>query len=500
MRLGAERRAADAPARRSGIPAALIAAGAALLLLAALALLAGRARAAEPAKGGSAGRGAAAAEKAPAASTETGASREVAVTVYNENLGVVKDQRTFDVASGLSELKFTDVASSIDPTSVHLRPLGKGPLDILWQDYRFDLVSTDKLLEKYVDQPVEVATKDDQLRRGTLLSYDPASLVLQDAAGGLLLLNRAEVRQVSLRELPKGLLTRPTLVWRLRAGSGGAQPLEVSYMTGGMSWHAEYVAVIDESATSLDLQGWASVENRSGATYPDARIKLIAGTVHRAPPPRGPIRPEFEMMAKAAPAMEERGFFEYHLYEVPQRATLAQNEVKQLGLLQASGIRCEKKFTYDGASDAQHVNVTLEFQNSEAAGLGLPLPEGVVRVFQRDRDGSLELAGEDRIQHTPRNETVRLSVGSAFDITPERKQTETVRVTPRVTETSFEITLRNHKKEAVDVTVVEHAYGDWEIVKSSQPARKKDATTFEFTLRCPPEAPQTLTYTVRTKS
>jgi hypothetical protein len=495
MRLGAERRGGEAaPARRFTHAAALIAAGAALLLLAALALLAVRAEAAEPAKPG-------AATKPTAASTETGGAREVAVTVYNENLGVVKDQRAFNIASGLSELRFTDVASSIDPTSVHLRPLGKGSLDILWQDYRFDLVSTDKLLEKYLDQPVEVATKDDQVKRGTLLSYDPGSLVLQDAAGGLLLLGRGEVRQVSLRELPKGLLTRPTLVWRLRAASAGPQPLEVSYMTGGMNWHAEYVAVIDENAANLDLQGWASVENRSGATFPDAKIKLVAGAVHRAPAPRPPIRPQLEMAAqRGAAMMEERGFFEYHLYEVPQRATLAQNEVKQLGLLQAQGVHSTKKFAYDGSADAQHVNVTVEFENAEAAGLGMPLPEGVVRVFQRDRDGSLELAGEDRIQHTPKNETVRLAVGSAFDITPVRKQTDFHQITPRLLETTVEITLRNHKKEPVDVTVVEHAYGDWEIAKSSQPAKKKDATTFEFAVRCLPETPLILTYTVRTRS
>jgi hypothetical protein len=436
---------------------------------------------------------------AVAGSAEAPGDRDVAVSVYNENLGVVKDRRPFAIAKGESELMFTDVASSIDPTSVHLRSLGKAPIDILWQDYRFDLVSTDKLLEKYVDQAVEVATKDDQVRRGTLLSFDSGSLVLKDAAGGLSLISRAEVRQVSLKELPKGLLTRPTLVWRLRAGAAGTQPLEVSYMTGGMSWHAEYVAVIDEAATSLDLQGWASVENRSGATYPDAKIKLIAGAVHRAPPPRGPIRPLEGIALKAGVIAEERPFFEYHLYEVPMRATLAQNEVKQLGLLQAQGVRSVKEFTYDGAKDEKSVKVTLEFENTEAAGLGMPLPGGVVRVFQRDRDGSLELAGEDRIEHTPRGEKVRVDVGSAFDIAAERKQTDLKQISARVTEASFEITLRNHKKEPVDVTVVEHSYGDWEILKSSQEWKKKDATTFEFAAHCLPETPLTLTYTIRTR-
>ena len=437
---------------------------------------------------------------APGASAAAEGGREVAVTVYNENLGVVKDRRRFQVANGVSDLRFTDVASLIEPTSVHLRPLGKTSLEILWQDYRFDLVSTDKLLERYVDQPIEVSTKDDQMKRGTLLSYDPSSLVVQESGGGLTLLNRAEVRQIGLKEVPKGLITRPTLVWRVRSGGGGEQPLEVSYMTGGMGWHAEYVAVIDEAGSSLDLQGWASVENRSGATFDDAKIKLVAGSIHRAPPEYTP-QPLFERgVAASMMKVEERGFFEYHLYEVPLRATLANNEVKQLGLLQASSIKSTKKFTYDAQKDPKQVMVTVEFENATASGLGLPLPGGIVRVFQRDRDESLELAGEDRISHTPKNETVRLMVGGAFDIAAERKQTDTKQITARITETSFEITLRNHKAEAADVTVVEHAYGDWEIVNSTLPAKKKDATTFEFVARCAPEKPVTISYTLRTRS
>src|SRR6267143_25925 len=175
---------------------------------------------------------------APAA-TATVAGRDVAVTVYNENLGVVKDRRRFGIVGGVSELEFTDVASSIDPTSVHLRPLGKSDVEILSQDYRYDLVSTDKLLERYVDQPIDVATKDDQVKHGSLLAFDPTSLVIQDAAGGLSLLNRAEVRQVGLKEVPKGLITRPTLVWRVHSDSGGPHDLEGSYMTAAGNWHAE---------------------------------------------------------------------------------------------------------------------------------------------------------------------------------------------------------------------------------------------------------------------
>ena len=441
-------------------------------------------------------------KKEPAPATEkTAAARDVAVTVYNDNLGVVKDRRPFTLAAGISDLRFTDVASSIDPTSVHLRALGRSPIEILWQDYRYDLVSTEKLLGRYVDQPIEVSTKDDQIRKGTLLSHDAGSLVLQDPAGGLTLLNRGEVRQVGLKELPKGLITRPTLVWRLRADAAGEQPLEVSYMTGGLAWHAEYVAVLDASETNLDLQGWASVVNRSGATYDEARIKLVAGSIHRAQAPRPEMYSDMRAVKGiGAMEMQERTFFEYHLYEVPLRATLSNNEVKQLGLLHATGVKAAKRFTYDANRDNDNVLVTIEFENAQASGLGMPLPEGVARIFKRDTDGSLELAGEDRIKHTPKNERVRMSVGNAFDIGVERKQNDFRQVTPRITEQSFEIVLRNHKSESVDVTISEHTGGDWELVKQSHPSTKKDATTFEFVVRCAPEKPVTVTYTLRTRS
>jgi hypothetical protein len=270
-----------------------------------------------------------------------------------------------------------------------------------------------------------------------------------------------------------------------------------------MDWHAEYVAVVEESGSSLELQGWASVENRSGATYENARLKLIAGTIHRAPQQQGPMPYDggIRAMAKmeSAGQLEQRGFFEYHLYELPQRATLANNEVKQVGLLHAKGVKSVRKFTYDGAVDQDHVQVRMEFMNDAASGLGMPLPEGIIRAFQRDTDGSLELVGEDRIQHTPKGQTVRVTVGSAFDIVAERKQTDVRQISGKVNESSYEITLTNHRKDAVDVTVIEHAYGDWEIARSSVPHKKKDSQTFEFTVRCDPEKPVTVAYTVRTR-
>ena len=440
-----------------------------------------------------------AAAELPAA-TEVAGGREVGVTVYNDNLGVVKDRRRVSVPGGASEVRFQGVASMIDPTSVHLRPLGGRDLDVIWQDYRFDLLSTDKLLDRCLEQAVEVSTKDDQVRRGTLLSYDEGSLVLRDTSGGIVIVNRAEVRQVALKDLPRGLTPRPTLVWRVQSPSSGEQPLEATYLTSGMNWHAEYVVQLEPGGASLALQGWASVENRSGAAYEDAKIKLVAGTIHRANQPPGPVPYAAAMTMDRMAKVEERPLSEYHVYELPMAATLQNDAVKQIGLMEASSVKATRKFTYDPSKDAEHVMVSEEFENASSNSLGMPLPGGVVRVFQRDKDGSLELLGEDRIDHTAKNETVRVAVGGAFDIGVERKQTDLKQVTPRVNETAFEVTLRNHRPEAVDVTVVDHAYGDWDILDSTIPVKKKDATTFEFLVHCSPEKPVTLSYRLRTRS
>jgi hypothetical protein len=431
----------------------------------------------------------------------TSRTRDLAVTVYNDNLGLVKDRRTVTLSRGASEIMYTDVAAQLDPTSVHIRAAGKGSFEVLSQDYRNDFAGTDRLLERYLDRRIEVRLKGADVRRGTLVAVDPASLVVRTGEGALSVLNRTEVQEIALVADAGPSASGPTLTWRVRAAAAGAQPVEVSYLTGGLTWHAEYVAVQDEAGSSLDLSGWATVENSSGETYENARLKLIAGAIHRAAGPRPPMPYETMMRADAmvGQKLAERGFSEYHLYELPDRATLANQSVKQLGLLQARAVPVTRKFVYDSQKNAEQVMTTLEFKNEAAAGIGMPLPAGIVRVYQRDRDGALEFTGEDRIAHTAKNETARVAVGGVFDVAVERKQTEFNQISPRETETTVEVTLRNHRDKAIDVTVVEHAWGDWEIVKSSHPAKKKDATSFEFAVRCPPEQPVTVRYTLRTR-
>jgi hypothetical protein len=430
-------------------------------------------------------------------------ARDVAVTVYNDNLGLVKDRRTVAVPRGGGEVQFTGVAALLDPTSVHLRALGNHSLDVSWQNYRNDVATTERLLQRYLNRPIEVRMKGSDVRRGTLLSFDASSLVVRASGGGVSVLSRGETQEIALAGGDNDFAAGPTLVWRVGSSSDRSVPVEVSYLTSGLTWHAEYVAVQDEAGTSMDLQGWATVENTSGETYESAKVKLVAGSVHRATVSRPPMPYETMMRADAmagAAKLQERGFDEYHLYELPDRATIGNNEVKQLGLMRARGVKTTRKYVYEADKNADHVMTTLEFQNEGASGMGIPLPAGVVRVYQRDTDGSLEFTGEDRIEHTAKNETARVDVGAVFDVAVERKQTDFKQISRTETETTVEITLRNHRSKAIDVTVLEHGYGDWEIVQSSLPATKKDATSFEFSARCAPERPTTVSYTLRTRA
>ena len=432
-----------------------------------------------------------------APSPEVGKQRDLAVSVYNDTLALIRDRRRFSLKSGTSELRYTDVAATIEPTSVRLRPTGKRDIEILSQDFRYDLATADGLLDRYRDREVEVVTTNDQIKRATLLSYDATSVVLRETPGTVLVMNRAEIRQIALREPAEGLVTRPTLLWRVRSNGSGEEPLELSYLANSISWRADYVATLEPSMRSLDLQGWASIENHSGTTFENAKLDLVAGSIHRAGQPPMPMMDRgVAASAKMSEQFQERSFSEYHVYELPQRVTLANGELKQLGLLEAPGVKSTPRYVYDAQRDDRHVIATVQFANT-GGSLERPIPQGTVRLYQKDKDGSLRLIGEDQVPHTAVRDTVRLTIGTAFDVTAERRQTEQQQVTPRVLENAVEITLSNQKAEAIDVAGVEHSWGDWSITESSHKWRKVDATTFEFVVRCPPGKPVTLTYRLR---
>jgi hypothetical protein len=430
------------------------------------------------------------------------AGRSLALTIYNNDLALVKDSREISLRGGPEELRFTDVAAQIDPTSVHFQSLpDASAVRILEQNFQYDLIGPDRLLQKYLDSSLDVLMKDGKLHSGKLLSYDGSGIVLQEA-DRLVSLERGQVQELHYGALPGGLVTRPTLAWQVEGKSGRTQS-ELSYLTTGISWHAEYVAVANAASTEMNLSGWVSLDNHSGASYADATLKLVAGDVRRVGD-EPVMRPQYDkmvMMAEraAAPQFQEEGFFEYHLYTLTRPATVADREIKQLALFPDTRVKCRKVYTYDGSQGAAKVRVTLEAKNSESEGLGMPLPKGKVRVYQEDNSHALQFAGEDRIDHTPKDEHIRLYVGDAFDIVGERKQTQTTRISDRVTESSYEIKVRNHKAEAITVVIAEHAWGDWSIIRSSVESHKKDTSNFEFTVPVAKDGEAVVTYTIRTQ-
>ena len=444
----------------------------------------------------------------------------VELTVYNQNIALVRDTRSFDLGQGVKEVRFSDVASQIDPTSVHFRSLTDPEgTTVLEQNYEYDIVGSQKLMQKYVDQEIELVTQDGSEYQGTLLS-GAEDVILQDANGGVTVVRLDQVQQFNFPKLPEGLITKPTLVWLLDAVQGGDQNVEVTYMTGGVNWRADYVVQLNEDDTALDLNGWITLDNRSGATYSDAKLKLVAGDVNVVRQAKVAFDRDAVFEEKAAPAaapqVEEREFFEYHLYDVQRPVTVRDNQTKQIEFTSATNVPAERFFVYDGAPGLgfygyaipdpgygtysnPDVNIYLQIENEEESNLGLPLPAGRVRVYKADVDGSLQFVGEDQIDHTPKDESVRLLLGNAFDIVGERRQTDFQQLGRNVIEESFEITVRNHKDQDVEVRVVEHLFrwSEWEIVQESAEHTKLDQGTVEWRLPVSADGEVTLTYTVR---
>ena len=436
--------------------------------------------------------------------------RDVMITVYNGNLGLVKDVREVRLDAGLIETHFMDVAAQIDPTSVLLRSLTDPTgLKILEQNYEYDLLSSEKLMEKYVGRKVRLYQSNGTFQEATLLSTRGP---VYDINGQI---HMGHFGSVVLPALPENLVSKPTLAWLLRNPRPAPQRVEASYLTAGISWKSDYVMLINAADSRADLTGWVTINNQSGATYRDAALKLVAGDINRAAS-RDDSRRAMEMAAKAAsPAVADRefkseGFFEYHLYTLDGRTTIKESQTKQLTLLSAADFPVEKRFIYYGAASYhrtqygvpisnQKVGVYLDIRNTKENRLGIPLPKGKVRVYKADTSGSQQLIGEDWIDHTPKDERVRIKMGEAFDVVGERVQKDWKRIGSNLYEIEWEITLRNHKKEAVTVEVIEPMPGDWEILRSTQPHEKLEAFTARWSIPVPKEGAATLGYRTRVR-
>ncbi|HTY77740.1 MAG TPA: DUF4139 domain-containing protein [Candidatus Bathyarchaeia archaeon] len=436
--------------------------------------------------------------------------KDVMVTIYNGNLGLVKDTREVSLESGMLEVQFADVAALIDPTSVHLKSLtDPAALRILEQNYEYDLLTSAKLLEKYVGKKVRLYQSNGSYQEATLLSTNGPIYEINGQ------IHMGHSGQVVLPALPDNLVSRPTLVWLLRNAKAAAQRVEASYLTGGINWKADYVMVINAADTRSDLTGWVTIDNKSGSTYSNAALKLVAGDINRAQDRNREGR-LMDMAAKAASAaMAERdfkseGFFEYHLYTLDGRTTLKDNQTKQLSLMSASDVPVDKHFVYYGAADYyrtqsgvpmsnQKVGVYLELKNTKENRLGLPIPKGRVRVYKADASGSQQLIGEDWIDHTPKDEKIKIKMGEAFDVVGQRTQKDWRRIASNLYEVEWEISLRNHKKEAITVEVNEPMPGDWEVLRESHPHEKIQAFTAQWKIPVPTEGEAKLSYRIRVR-
>ncbi len=434
--------------------------------------------------------------------------REVMVTIYNGNLGLVKDLREARLPAGQSEVQFMDVAALIDPTTVHLKSLTDAAgLKILEQNYEYDLLTSQKLMEKYVGRKVRLYQNDGAYHEATLLSTNGPVFEINGQ------IHMGHYGRLVLPSLPDNLVSKPTLVWLLRNQTAQPQRVEASYLTSGITWKADYVMVVNAADTLSDLTGWVTIDNKSGATYGNAALKLVAGDVNRAQDARRDQR-MMELAAKAvSPATASRdfvseGFFEYHLYTLDGRTTIKDNQTKQLALMAASGVPITKELIYYGAADYyrttygvpmsnQKVAVYLQVKNSKENRLGLPLPKGKIRVYKADASGSQQFIGEDWIDHTPKDESVKIKLGQAFDLVGERTQKDFKKIASNLYEVEWEIALRNHKTEAQTVTVIEPVPGDWLVLSSSHTYEKIQAHTLKYQIPVPKDGATKLTYRVR---
>jgi hypothetical protein len=429
----------------------------------------------------------------------------IAITIYNDNFGLVKQTRSIEFTTGKSEIRFDDVAALIDPTSVHISAPG---ISILEQNYQYDLVNTQKIMQKYLGTEISLVTRGGDIHRGELLSFDDRFAILKSAAGEITITNTNEIVDYRFGKLPDGLVLKPTLVWLAESDKSAKPECEVSYLTDGINWHAEYVAVVDKDDKNLSLSGWVSIDNQSGATYENATLKLVAGKVNKVVPPQPNYYPR-EMMLKSAdagaPQFQEESFFEYHLYTLSRPATVADKEIKQLTLFPEASTVTQKVFTVENPvswwgnqSNKPKVKVNLEFTNSQEKGLGMPLPKGKLRVYKADSQSQLQFIGEDEIDHTPKDEKVRIFLGEAFDITCERNKTNVVDLGEDHARETYEIKLNNHKNDDIVVTVVESTPGwrEWRIINSSLEYKKVSAYKVEFQVPVKSNGENTLVYTI----
>lgn len=443
--------------------------------------------------------------------------QSVNLTVYNSNIGLVRETRRLTLPAGRIALRFADVTAQIRPETVHLLSLtSPTSLRILEQNYEYDLLNPAKLLDKFVGKEITLVLRRNQ--NNTEVFQPVQATLLSNNAGqvwrinGQIVINPSNIAEIRFPDVPKNLVASPTLVWDVENRETGTQTLEASYLTNGMNWRADYVLVINADDTKGDVQGWVTLTNSSGASFENARLQLVAGDVNRVS-----AQQDFAIagaMAKremTESQFQEQGFFEYHLYTLQRPTTIKDNQTKQVSLLEAAGFDVKKEFVLSGQRHyyqnynnpgqaiKEKVGVYMQFRNSQQNKLGMPLPAGTIRLYKKDTTGNQQFIGENRIDHTPKDEDVRVKVGDAFDIVAERKQTDYKVLARNLYEYAYEIKIRNHKDSAINVVVNEPIGGDWEMISSTFEAKKTAAFAAQFNVPVAKDGEATLSYRVRVR-
>ncbi len=440
---------------------------------------------------------------------------DLAVTVYNSDIALVRDVRDLQLPRGSFDLRFMDIAATVNPATVHFRSLTEpARVNVVEQNYEYDLLEPEKLLRKYVGRDVILvrrrsdngATREEEVK-ARLLSYNNAP-VWQIGSEIITGLNADHIK---FPEIPGNLYTHPTLIWTLDNTGAARHRVEASYLASKLSWNADYVLTVSRDDKAADLDGWVTLANGSGTSFRNTRLQLVAGDLNRV---RQVFAKRMELNAPAAPAaadamMTQESFSDYHLYTLSRKTTINTSETKQVSMLTGTGVPVRKRYVVEGQAfyyrNGQHpgsplkdvVQVYYEFKNEERAGLGMPMPAGVVRVYQSDSKGGTQFVGEDRIDHTPKDEELKLKIGNAFDVTCERNQTDFQKIATNVYEMEYAITLRNHKAAPITVDVNEPIGGTWKMMRSSHAATKTAAWAAAFSVPVPADGTTVLTYRVR---
>ena len=451
-------------------------------------------------------------------STSLSDQTDLNLTVYNSNIALVRDVRSLTLPSGAFRLKFMDIAATVNPATVHFRSLTEpDKLGVIEQNYEYDLLEPAKLLHKYVGKEVTLVRTYQE--SGTTKHEEIKATLLSDNNGqvwkiGNDIVTGGYAESYRFPDIPANLYDRPTLVMSLENSGSRKQEIEASYLANNLSWNSDYVLTVSRDDKAADLDGWVTLVNNSGTAFHNARLQLVAGDLNRLPAPARARLAENFLATKAAPAapqFEQENFSEYHLYTLGRRTSVEDKETKQISLLEGSGIPVEKIFVVNGQNFYYHnrqnpgsplkdaVMVYYKFKNEDKAGLGMPLPAGSVRVYQKDSKGGILFAGEDRIGHTPKDEDVTIHIGNAFDVVSERKQTDYKSISSNVWEMEFEITIRNHKDSPITVQVNEPIGGDWEMLNSSYKYTKTGAFAAQFEVPVEKNGTSVLRYRIRAR-